>query len=182
MYDFSTLSQKIDETKEWLRREYVGVRTGRATPAILDSVRVEAYGSMMPLNQVATIAVEDARTVRVAPWDQSQVRAIEKAIEAAALGVSLATDEKGVRVNFPQLTSERREQLLKLTRAKLEEARVALRKERDHVWTDIQKKEKDGEMSEDDKFRAKEDMQKYIDKGNTELEALAAKKETELNE
>lgn len=182
MYDFSSLAQKIDETKEWLKKEYAGIRTGRATPAILDSIRVEAYGSLMPLNQVATVTVEDARTVRVAPWDQSQVRIIEKAIEAAALGVSLATDEKGVRVNFPQLTSERREQLLKLTRAKLEEARVALRKDRDHVWTDIQKKEKDGDMSEDDKFRAKEEMQKHIDKGNTELEALAAKKEKELNE
>jgi ribosome recycling factor len=182
MYDFSTLSQKIEETKDWLKREYAGIRTGRATPAILDGVRVESYGSMMPLNQVAGITVEDARTVRVAPWDQSQVRTIEKAIEAAALGVSLATDEKGVRVNFPHLTSERREQLLKLTRSKLEEARVALRHERDHVWNDIQQKEKNDEMSEDDKFRAKEDMQKHIDRGNTDLEALAAKKETELNE
>ncbi len=182
MYDFSSLSQKIEETKDWLKREYAGVRTGRASPAILDGIKVEAYGSHMPLNQVAGITVEDARTVRVAPWDQSQVRAIEKAIEAAALGVSLATDEKGVRVNFPQLTSERREQLLKLTRAKLEEARVALRHERDRVWNDIQQKEKNDEMSEDDKFRAKEDMQKHIDKGNADLEALASKKEAELNE
>lgn len=182
MYDFSSLSAKIGENKEWLKREYAGIRTGRASPAILDGVKVEVYGSYMPLNQVAGITVEDARTVRVAPWDQSQVRAIEKAIADASLGVSLATDEKGVRVNFPQLTSERREQLLKLTRSKLEEARVALRKDRDHVWNDIQQKEKKGEMSEDDKFRAKEDMQKHIDKGNDELEALTSKKEIELNE
>jgi ribosome recycling factor len=137
---------------------------------------------MVPLNQVASITIEDARSIRVSPWDRTVLADVEKAIANAGLGVSTGTDEKGVRVSFPTLTSERREQLLKLVKSKLEEARVMLRKERDHVWADIQKKEKDGDMSEDDKFRAKEDMQKHIDMGNRELEVLAEKKEKELNE
>lgn len=182
MYSFDELKKKVAEVEEWLKNEVKGIHTGRATPALLDGVRVEAYGQRMPLSQVATVTTEDARTLRVSVWDATQVKIVEKAITLADLGVSTGSDDKGVRVSFPELTSERREQLVKLIRSKLEDARVSLRQHREHVWNDIQKQEKDGELSEDEKFRAKELMQEHIDKGNKSLEALIENKEAELRQ
>ena len=115
-YDFSSFKQKTEETKSWLSSEFSTLRTGRATPAILDSVQVESYGAKMPIRQVASITAEDAKTLRVSPWDQSQVKAIEKAITDANLGLSVVVDEKGVRAIFPELTTERREARMKLAK------------------------------------------------------------------
>jgi ribosome recycling factor len=179
-YSLDTLTSKIDDTAEHLKRELGGIRTGRAAPGLLDNVRVDAYGTPMPLNQVGNVGVEDARTLRIAPWDLSLVKQVEAAIEGANLGVSVGSDEKGVRVFFPELTSERREQLVKLTKSKLEEARVALRQQRDQVWNDIQQKQRDAELTEDEKFTAKEAMEKLVQDGNKVLEELAKKKEEEL--
>lgn len=181
MYDFTTLEQALAGAAEHYKNELAGIRTGRAAPALLDAVRVEAYGTPMPLNQIGSVTIEDARTLRVSAWDQSQVKTIEKAVTEANLGVSVSADEKGVRVSFPELTSERREQLVKLTRAKLEEARVAVRRARDDCWQGIQKQEKEKLMSEDDKFRAKERMEDVVKKGNQTLEQMAQKKEEELS-
>src|SRR3989338_1176912 len=180
-YDFKQLKTNIAATHEWLVKEMSGIRTGRATPPLLDGVQVEAYGARMPISQVASLSTEDARTLRITPWDASQVKEIERAITLANLGVSSAVDDKGLRVFFPELTSERREQLLKISKQKLEEARVALRGERDKVWSDIQAKEKDGKLSEDEKFRAKDEMQKLVDEGNKKLEELAERKEKEIS-
>lgn len=179
-YDFSELKQKCADTKEWLQREYTGIRTGRATPAILDSVRVDMYGSKLPINQAASVSVEDARTIRVVPWDASQIKNIEQAIASADLGLSVSDDEKGIRVSFPELTAERRDQLIKLAKSKLEDARVALRTARDETWNDIQKQAKESVITEDEKFAYKEDMQKIIDATNAELDALADAKEKEI--
>jgi ribosome recycling factor len=179
-YNFTDLKNKIKQTEEWLKKEFSSIRTGRATPNLLDSVLVEAYGSKMAINQVAAVTTEDARTVRVSPYDIGQTKAIEKAIGMANLGVSAVGDEKGVRVMFPELTAERREALIKVAKQKLEDARVSLRKERDHVWNDIQKKEKDGGVTEDEKFRLKNDMQKMIDETNKKLDESLAKKEKEI--
>lgn len=179
-YDFKPFEKKIQEIKERLEREFASVRTGRATPAVLDSVQIESYGTRMGLAQVATISVEDARTLRVSPWDAANTKEIEKAVTVANLGLSVGSDEKGVRVFFPELTSERRASLLKLAKDKLEEGRTALRIARDEVWSDIQQKEKDKKMSEDDKFRAKDDMQKRVDAANKSFEELLARKEKEI--
>lgn len=179
-YDFSSLKKKITETEEWLKKEYQGIRTGRATPTLLDSIQAESYGSRTPLKQIGSISVEDARTLRVSPWDATQVKAIEKAITDANLGVGVSADEKGVRVTFPELTSERREALIKLSKDRLEHARVSLRNERDDIWNDIQEKEREGEISEDEKFRYKEEMQKMVDAGNGNLDTLLEKKEEEI--
>ncbi len=181
-YDFSELKKQIADTTEWLKREFTGIRTGRASPAVLDGVTVELYGTMLPINQAATITTEDARTLRIQPWDQSAVKSIEKAIADADLGLSISDDEKGIRVSFPELTVERREQLAKLARSKLEEARKALRTARDEVWSDIQKKQNEGEITEDEKYKYKEEMQKLIDEANTALEDLTKQKEQELNQ
>ena len=179
-YNFGPLQQEIKEAEEWLKREYQGLRTGRATPAILDAVSVESYGARMQVNQVASVAIEDAKTLRVSPWDASLVKSIERAIAESDLGLSVSVDDKGLRVIFPALTTERRAQFAKVAKEKLEEARVRVRSAREKTWEDIQNKEKEGGMSEDDKFRLKEQMQKLIDDGNKRLEEAAEKKETEI--
>ncbi len=179
-YDFTTLDIKLNDAKEWLGREYKGLRTGRATPVILDGVQVSAYGSMQPLKHVATISVEDARTLRVQPFDMSVLKDIERAITQADLGLGTVPDQTGIRVSFPDLTGERRAELIKLAKGKLEEARATVRVVRDECWKDIQEKEKNSEMSEDDKFRAKEDMQKRVDAANDALEKTFDSKEKEM--
>ena len=180
MYNFSTFKTKLVEVEEWLGREYLGIRTGKATPAVLDSVMIDSYGSKTPLKHVAAIGIEDARTIRVTPWDKSQLSAIQTAIDTANLGLSVSPDSTGLRVIFPMLTEERRKMLIKLTGEKLEDARISVRKEREKVWNEIQAEEKAGSVSEDDKFKAKDELQKLIDEANKKLEDLAKKKEVEI--
>jgi ribosome recycling factor len=179
-YDFKPFDKKIAEITERLGKELAGVRTGRATPAILDGVMIESYGTRMQISQVANISTEDARTLRIAPWDTSNTKEIEKAIIQANLGLSVGADERGVRVSFPELTSERRTQLNKLAKEKVEEIKTSLRTARDEVWSDIQKREKEGTMPEDDKFRAKEEMQKRVDAANAKFDDALERKEKEM--
>ena len=179
-YNFTTFKDSIKDLEEWLKKEFSSIRTGRATPTILDGVRVEAYGSLSPISQVASVAIEGARSLRIAPWDMSQVKAIEKAIITSNLGLSVSVDDKGLRVTFPELTTESRTAFVKMAKHKLEEARVTLRTEREKVWDDIQAQEKEGGMGEDEKFRLKNDMQKIVDEANKKLEELAEAKEKEI--
>ena len=153
MYSFSTLDTKLASTTEWLMREYKSLRTGPASPSILDSVQVSAYGASMPLNQVATVGIEDARTLRISPFDSSLTKEIEKGIAEAKLGLGTAVDQSTIRVSFPELTGERRAEFVKMAKAKLEEARTTVRVARDECWKDIQEKEKEGGMSEDARIR-----------------------------
>lgn len=171
---------KLNEIKDWLQKEFSGIRTGQASPALLDSVKAESYGSLMPLNQMSSIGIEDARTLRITPWDASQIPTIEKALQEADLGVSVSTDSAGVRAIFPELTVERRAQLQKLAKTKLEEARIRVRSVRDDVMKDIDKQEKNGDISEDERFTKKEAVQDVVDEVNKGLEELYSKKETEL--
>lgn len=179
-YDFNPLKKKIKDVEEWLKRENMQIRTGRATPALLDNVKVDAYGSMVNLNSVGSMSTEDPRTLRVSVWDASQIKDVEKAIIAANLGVSVAVDDKGIRVSFPELTSERRTILIKLAKEKLEQGRVSLRKHREETWNDIQAKEEEGGMSEDERVRFKGDMEKLIQEGNKVLDEVADRKEKEI--
>jgi ribosome recycling factor len=181
MYNFTPFQSRIGEIEEWLKKEFSLLRTGRATSAILDSITIESYGAHSPIAHVGSVSMEDARTLRIAPWDKSQVKAIEGAIQKANLGLSVSTDDNGLRVIFPELTSERRAQIIKLAKDKLEEARISLRKEREAVLSEYKQKEKDGEMSEDDVFKAKAELQKLVDSANASFEALAEKKEGEIN-
>lgn len=179
-YDFKPFQARIAEISERFARELSSIRTGRATSAILDGVQVEVYGTRMPINQLATIGVEDARTLRIAPWNAADGKEIERAIVAANLGISVGADEKGVRVFFPELTGERREMLLKIAKEKLEDARKQLRLARDEVQSDIEKREKAKEYGEDDKFRYKEEMQKHVDAAGKLFEEQYKKKEIEI--
>jgi ribosome recycling factor len=180
-YDFKPFDTKIEAAKEWLAKEYRGLRTGRAAPAILDSVMVSAYGSMMPLKQVGNVSTEDARTLRVSAYDAGVIKDIERAISAANLGVGTSSDGSTVRVTFPELSTERREQLIKVAKGKLEEARTAARIARDESWKEIQEREREGTLTEDDKFSLKDELQKRIDKANDELEKAFDSKETEMS-
>jgi len=179
-YDLSKLKANIKETEEWLARELGGVRTSRATPTLLDGVKAEAYGSHMPLREIASVSVEDARTLRIIPWDKGLTKAIEKGITTADLGVGLATDDQGLRVSFPELTSERRAQLLKIAGDKTEQARVTLRSHRTDAIKALEAAEKAGGMGEDEAARLKADIQKLIDAGNDALAKILDKKEIEI--
>jgi ribosome recycling factor len=180
-YDFKKLKENIKNAEDWLRKEYSGLRTGIASPAILDGVLVEVYGSRMPINQVANIGIEDARVIRITPWDKEQSKAIEKAITVANLGVSVGIDDKGVRMFFPELTTDRRQLLIKTAKTKLEDTKIKIRGFRDETLKDIEDKKKKAEIGEDDMFRYKAEMQKIVDDGNAALEVLLVKKEKEIN-
>ncbi len=174
-------TERAKEIERWLEGEYMGIRSGQATPGLLDGVRVQSYGTLVPLNQVGSVMVEDARTLRISTWDTSQVSAVETAIRDADLGLSVVTDSSGLRVIFPELTSERRAQLLKLAKSKLEDARVSLRSARDEAMKELERAEKAGDMSEDEKFKAKESIQKIVDSTNRSLDVHFEKKEVEVS-
>lgn len=163
-----------------MSKEYSQLNIGRASPMVLDGVTVEAYGSRVPLKNTASVSIEDPKTLRINPFDKSQIKEIEKAIAAANLGLSIAVDDMGIRVIFPQLTTESRQSLVKVLKEKLEEQRITIRREREWIWDDIQKKEKEGKLTEDEKFKAKEELQKIIDEANRNLEASFEKKQKEV--
>ncbi len=179
-YDFSKLDGQIAETETWLERELVGVRTGRATPALLDSVKPEVYGTRTPLRELANVSIEDARTLRITPWDASIVKAIEKGIIDANLGVGVSTDDQGVRASFPELTAERRVQLAKLAGDKAEQARVTLRGHRTEALKALDEAEKGGGMGKDEAARLKAEIQKRVDVGNETIAKTLARKEGEI--
>jgi ribosome recycling factor len=176
MYNFSVCKVALKDIEEWLTKEYMFIHTGRATPVVLDGICVEAYGDRQPIKNLATVSVQDARTILVSPWDKSLQKAVEKAIMTSDLGLSVASGDSGVRVSFPELSGERRQVLAKIVKEKMEEARISVRKERERTWNDIQKQEDDGIISEDEKFGLKDDLQKLVDEINKKLESLAEEK------
>lgn len=179
-YDFNKFKKSILGVEEWLKKEFSGIRTGQASPSLLDNVKVDSYGVSSPISQIGSIASEGPRTLRIVPWDQSQTKEVEKAITIANLGVSVVVDDKGLRVNFPELTSERRTQITKIAKDKLEESKKQIRSHRDDVMKDLQTKEKDGVLGKDDVFRHKNEAQKIVDEANKKLEELYSKKEKEI--
>jgi ribosome recycling factor len=179
-YNFSTFKNDLKKVEEFLATGYSQLNVGRASPMILDGVSVESYGQFMPIKNVASVSIEDPKTLRIAPWDKNQVKDIERAILAANLGLSVATDEAGMRVIFPQLTTETRERLVKVLKEKLEESRITVRKERENVMSLMTALEKEGKMTEDELFRGKEELQKIINEANGALEAIFEKKQTEV--
>ena len=174
MYNTTNFKTQLKKVEEWLSKEYGQVHTGRATPMVLDSVMVESYGSKMPIKNAASVSVEDPKTLRVIPWDKGQIKEIEKAVNASNLGLSVASDSDGVRVIFPMLTTENKERLVKVLKEKLEDARISVRKERQDEMDKL------SDLSEDEKKRGKDEIQKCVDDANKNLEAIFNKKETEV--
>jgi ribosome recycling factor len=180
-YSLTSFDAKVTSTREWLTNEYQSLRTGRAAPMLLDAIHVDAYGSRMPLKQVANVSIEDARTLRVTPFDRGLLKDIERSIVSANLGVGTVTQDAFIRITFPELTGERRAELIKVAKQKLEEARVTIKNARHDITSDIDVQEKDGTITEDEKFRVKEELQKKVDAANKALEEIFKKKEEEMN-
>lgn len=178
----SDVRQQMENTIEALRREFAGVRTGKASPALLDSVRVDAYGSQMPLAQVATINVPDARLLTVQPWDRSLMGAIEKSIQAAGLGLNPSNDGSLIRIPIPPLTEERRKEFARVLHRMTEEGRVALRQARKDANDEIKARQKEGEISEDESRREQDEVQKATDQYVERIDDLLRRKEAEVME
>ncbi len=173
-YNTQNFKTELKKVEEWLSKELSQVQTGRATPIVLDSITIESYGSRMQLKNVASITVEDPKTLRIAPWDKTQIRGIEQAIQEANIGLSVLSDSDGVRAIFPMLTTETRAKLVKVLKEKLEDARISVRKIRGEEIDSI------ADLPEDDQRRAKEDIQKVVDEVNLNLESIFDKKENEV--
>ncbi|OHA89442.1 MAG: hypothetical protein A3C70_02905 [Candidatus Zambryskibacteria bacterium RIFCSPHIGHO2_02_FULL_43_14] len=181
-HDFNEFRRLGESTLTWLKKEYASIRTSQATPNILDSVSVEVYGSLMPINQTSSVLVAGPKSLLITPWDKSVAPNIDRAIRESNLGLSVSLDSQGIRVSFPELTSERRTILIKVVREKLEEGRIRIRTEREKSLSEIDRKVDMGELSKDDKFRFKSELQKLVDDVNQRLEELALKKEKEILE
>ena len=175
--DFETRMQAAVDA---LTREFAGVRTGRANAALLDGVRVEAYGNMTPINQVASVSVPDPRTLLIQPWDASQLKEIEKGIVKSDLGLSPSNDGKVIRLTMPTLTEERRKQLAKTVGKFAEDARVAIRNARREANDKMKALAKDKKISEDEERRGHDQIQKATDRFTAKVDELTKKKEQEL--
>lgn len=175
-----TLKTKIDEVKQWLTKELSTLRTGRASLAILDSVYVDSYGSKAPINTVANINMEDAKTIRITPWDKAVLSSIEQALQKADLGLSVTSNGTDVRVIFPDLTTETRMNLVKQGYKKVEDAKVSIRTERADSIKKLEAFGKENSISEDDIKRSKEEIQKIIDASIAELDTMGELKEKEI--
>jgi ribosome recycling factor len=178
--DLSDITRRMDGAQEALRKEFAGLRTGRASAALLEPVTVEAYGSAMPLNQVGTISVPEPRMVTVQVWDRSLAGAVEKAIRSAGLGLNPASDGQLIRVPIPALSEERRVELTKIAGKYAEQSRIAVRNVRRDGMEMLKKMEKAGEISEDDHRLWEEEIQRLTDEHIKAIDAALAQKEGEI--
>jgi ribosome recycling factor len=174
------LEEKMDRSIKHLEKEFLTIRTGRANPAILDSVRVEVYGSQMPLNQVATVSCPEPRMIMVQPWDKGSIGAIEKAILKADLSLNPNNDGNLIRIQIPELTEERRKELVKVVKNKTEDAKVAIRNTRREGNDEVKELEKVKTVSEDEAKATQANIQKLTDKYIEKAQKLAENKEKEI--
>ncbi len=172
--------QQFDKAIEFLKQDITGLRTGRATPAIVDSVMVEAYGARQPIKNVASISVADAKTLVVEPWDKSIMQAVEVAIRNSDVGINPVNDGKVIRLPLPDLTAQRRQELIKVLHQKLEHARISVRKIREDIRTMIDAAEKAKEISQDDKFALQEKLEKLVKEYNESIKSIGEEKEKEI--
>jgi ribosome recycling factor len=179
-FDINELKRRMQGATQSLKHELGGLRTGRAAASMLEPVQVEAYGSHMPLNQVATISVPEPRLLSVQVWDKSMVKAVEKAIVDSNLGLSPATEGQTIRLRIPELNEERRKELVKVAHKYAENAKVAVRHVRRDAMDLIKKLEKDHAISKDDHDRYSAEVQKATDAGIAEIDHLLATKEKEI--
>ena len=165
---------------DFFKKDIANLRTGRANPAVLDSIQVEVYGAKTQLNGLASITVPEARSIVVAPWDKNIIKDIEKAITSAGLGVSVVNEGDKLRLTVPQLTEENRLDLVKKLSEKMEAARVAVRQVRDEIKNNIEQAEENKEIAEDDKFKFIKELNEEIGKRNDELKEIRDGKEKEI--
>ncbi|MBU1298130.1 MAG: ribosome recycling factor [Bacteroidetes bacterium] len=173
---------KMKKGVEVVRQEFIKIRTGKATTALLDGIKVDYYGTMMPLNQIANVSTPDVHTLTVTPWDKGIIGAIEKAILVANIGLNPANDGTVIRVPIPPLNEERRKELVKLIKKFAEEGKISLRNVRRDAIENLKKSEKQEHYSEDERKRGEEEAQKLTDKYIKEIDALVVMKEKEIME
>jgi ribosome recycling factor len=174
--------ERMARTVDSTQHEFSTVRTGRASPALLDRITVDYYGAMTPLNQLSTISAPEARLITVQPYDKSSIKAIEKAINESDVGLNPSNDGNLVRLAVPELTEERRRELVKVVRHLAEEGRVAVRNIRRDVMHDLRELKSDGEMSSDEEHRAEVELQKLTDAKVSEVDGALKTKEEEILE
>ena len=177
MDDFTIKTEKILER---LRHDTATLRTGRATSALVEHIEVDYYGAKTPLKALASISVSDARQILIHPWDKNAVQPIEQAIAKSSLGLAPIMDLDTIRLSVPQLTEERRRELVRLLGKMTEEARIHARRDRDEALKEIERAFKAKEISEDERFRKRSDIQKKIDDVNKKIEEIVAAKEREI--
>ena len=175
-------AEKMDKAIAILKDELSGVRTGRATPALLQRVVVDYYGTPVPIQQLASFSVPEPRTLMISPFDRNAIAAMEKAIMASDLGITPGNDGTVIRLSFPPLTEERRKELIKLVHHRGEEGRVAVRNIRRHSKEELEKLERAGGISEDDLVRSEKELQKLTDKHISDIDEVVAHKDAELKE
>lgn len=180
MSDLKEFEDKMKKAKEFLSGQFDAVRAGRANAAVLNGITVDYYGSPTPISQVAAISVPDPRTLVITPWDSSVLKGIEKAILTSELGINPQNDGRVIRLNFPQLTEERRKELAKQVRKYGEDAKVAVRNIRRDAMDKIKKQQKAGEMTEDDQKDLEKQLQKLTDDNIKDIDKLTEAKEKEL--
>jgi len=171
IYKTQDFKLELKKIEEWLQKEYSSIHTGQASPMVLDGVFIDSFGTKMPIKNIAQVGIEDPKTLRILPWDKTQIKEIENAVMSSNLGLSISSDGDGVRVVFPMLTTENREKLVKVLKEKMENARIRIRQERQ---TEIDKLK---DLTEDEVKRAKDDIQKVVDEANKKLEEILAQKE-----
>ena len=178
--DFKDFERRMDKALDHLDEEFGAVRAGRANPRVLDRITVEYYGSETPLNGIATISSPDARTLVISPWDTKLLKDIQKAIQTSDLGINPQNDGRVIRLTFPQLTEDRRKDLVKQVKKYAEEAKVAMRNIRRDGMDYVKKLKKNSEITEDDQKKAEKDLQDLLDKNIKKVDAALAAKEKEL--
>lgn len=174
--------QRMNKAVEVVREEFVKIRTGKATTMLLDSIKVDYYGTMTPLKQISNVSIPDSHTISVQPWEKTMVQPIEKAILNANLGLNPATDGTMIRVPIPPLNEERRRELVKLVKKFAEDGKIAIRNIRRDAIEHLKKTEKQEHISEDERKRAEQDAQKLTDKHVKDIDALVSMKEKEIME
>ena len=179
---FEAAETKMNKTVNALINEYAAIRAGRANPAILDKIAVDYYGVPTPVNQMAAVSVPDARTILIAPWEKSTLKAIEKAIQTSDIGLNPQNDGSSLRLNFPPLTEERRKELVQGVYKYAEEAKVSVRSVRRDAMEKLKDMKKKAEITEDDLKNAEKKMQDLTDKFCKEIDVTASKKDKEIME
>ena len=179
-FDLNDIKRRMQASIASYKHDLGGLRTGRASASLLDPIQVEAYGSLMPLNQVATVTVPEPRMLSVQVWDKSMALAVDKAIRESSLGLNPQTEGQVIRIRIPELNEQRRKEMVKVAHKYAEEARVAVRHIRRDGLDLLKKLEKDGKLSEDDAERQSEQVQKATDQSVSEIDQILAAKEKEI--
>lgn len=176
----NNIKTELDKAVAFLEGESAKIRTGRATPALVENVQVDCFGQRFPLKQLAAISTSGAKQILIQPWDKSYIEGIVQALEKTGIGASPIVDKDAIRLTLPPLTQEYRKNLARLLAEKKEQARKTLRHWRDNAWDEIQENFRQSKIREDDKFRGKDELQKLIDEHNKKIEDIVEGKKKEI--